>query len=435
MAGGEARSPGCSGRCPPAGRQLGTPRGGGGGGGAAAEEGGGPGPGSRAALPPPRETWRRRKLSSALCAGSLSVLLALVVRLVRGERGRELAAEGPRGWGWGWVPPGAVPLGLAGAFFGAGRYLLRGGVRPRTAALLLAACCGGEAVAQTALAAGEEDHLLSLAATGVVLSCLAAVTWLVLKLRQGVLMLAVTSAARTTSLVALEKVPASWRPYLAYLLGLLGILLAGCADRLWPPRRAAPPTEPPAAPPAADEAPVLRRRRRSSSMISPEMSGGGGGSKTHRRTSLPCIPREQVGQGLGGGARHAGPKLCRRRGEAVPSPLEEPSTVRALPGAPRRGEPRAAAPGRGRGRGGSGALRTQPDLARLRAPGRGGSGLSFLSQPSPALAFLKPGGRLGRMVPAWLSELVGTCSRHGPRVSQHHLPATWKGSLALLNLL
>uniref|UniRef100_A0A8B9MEV6 Uncharacterized protein n=1 Tax=Accipiter nisus TaxID=211598 RepID=A0A8B9MEV6_9AVES len=181
-------------------------------------------------------------------------------------------------------------------------------------------------VAQTALAAGEEDRLLSLAATGVVLSCLAAVTWLVLKLRQGVLMLAVTSAARTTSLVALEKVPASWRPYLAYLLGLLGILLAGCADRLWPPRRAAPLAEPPAAPPAADEAPVLRRRRRSSSMISPEMSGGGGGggSKTHRRTSLPCIPREQ---------------------------------------------------------------------------------------------------------------LVGTCPRHGPRVSQHHLPATWKGSLALVNLL
>ncbi|XP_054044503.1 cGMP-inhibited 3',5'-cyclic phosphodiesterase 3A-like [Rissa tridactyla] len=107
-------------------------------------------------------------------------------------------------------------------------------------------------------------------------------------------MLAVTSAARTTSLVALERVPASWRPYLAYLLGLLGILLAGYTDRLWPPRRAAPLAEPPAAPPAADEAPVLRRRRRSSSMISPEMSGGGGGSsKTHRRTSLPCIPREQ----------------------------------------------------------------------------------------------------------------------------------------------
>ncbi|RMC02742.1 hypothetical protein DUI87_19932 [Hirundo rustica rustica] len=259
-----------------------------GGGGAAAAERGAP---ARTAPLPPREPWRRRKVCSALSAGSLSVLLALAVKLERGKRGR-----GPRGWGW--VSPGAVPLCLAGASLGAGRCP----VRPRAAALLLllllllAACCGGEAVAQTALAAGEEeeeDHLLSLAATGVVLSCLAAVTWLVLKLRQGVLMLAVTSAAKTTSLVALERVPASWRPYLAYLLGLLGILLAGYADRLWPPRRAAPLAEPPAAPPAADEAPVLRRRRRSSSMISPEMSGGGGGSKTHRRTSLPCIPREQ----------------------------------------------------------------------------------------------------------------------------------------------
>ncbi|XP_056371175.1 cGMP-inhibited 3',5'-cyclic phosphodiesterase 3A isoform X2 [Oenanthe melanoleuca] len=100
-------------------------------------------------------------------------------------------------------------------------------------------------------------------------------------------MLAVTSAAKTTSLVALERVPASWRPYLAYLLGLLGILVAGCAERLWPPRRAAPPAERPAAPPAPQP------RRRSSSMISPEMSAGGG-SKTHRRTSLPCIPREQL---------------------------------------------------------------------------------------------------------------------------------------------
>lgn len=283
-------------RLPAAGRQRGRPstlRGGGSGGAA----GPGPGPGPASGTEPlPGETRSRRQLCSALRAGCLWALLLLLALAARGERGRELAAEGgagPRGWVFfgGWLPPGAVPLGLAGAFFGAGRYLLRGGVRPRAAALLLAACCGGEAAAQTALAAGE-DRLRSLAAAGVVLSCLAAVTWLVLKPRQGVLMIAVTSAARTTSLVALDRVPASWRPYLAYLLGLLGILLAGYADRLWPPRRAAPLAEPPVAPPAADEAPVFRRRRRSSSMISAEMSGG---SKSHRRTSLPCIPREQVG--------------------------------------------------------------------------------------------------------------------------------------------
>lgn len=340
------------GRLSAAGRQRGppgTPRGGGGGGGAARP---GPGPGPASGTEPlPGETRSRQQLCSALRAGCLWALLLLLLLALaaRGERGRELAVEGgagSRGWVFlgGWLPLGAVPLGLAGAFFGAGRYLLRGGVRPRAAALLLAACCGGEAAAQTALAAGE-DRLRSLAAAGVVLSCLAAVTWLVLKPRQGVLMIAVTSAARTTSLVALDRVPASWRPYLAYLLGLLGILLAGYADRLWPPRRAAPLAEPPAAPPVADEAPVLRRRRRSSSMISAEMSGG---SKSHRRTSLPCIPREQVGQG----SRD-------RRGE-------EAGSRRALPAAaPSGGEQGAgfsqrcaecpvAAPGQGQGRGGSG---------------------------------------------------------------------------------
>ncbi|KAF4789342.1 hypothetical protein TURU_152308 [Turdus rufiventris] len=171
-------------------------------------------------------------------------------------------------------------------------------------------------------------------------------------------MLAVTSAAKTTSLVALERVPASWRPYLAYLLGLLGILLAGYAERLWPPRRAAPLAEPPAAPPAADEAPVLRRRRRSSSMISPEMSGGGGGgSKTHRRTSLPCIPREQVGQGWGDTMPNFG-RSRRRRGGSSAAP-EAPRTVRLCPephGAGQAGRSRD----KPRGAGTSRALRTGP---------------------------------------------------------------------------
>lgn len=356
-----------------------------GGGGAAATERGAP---ARTAPLPPWEPWRRRKLSSALSAGSLSVLLlALAVRLARGKHGR------------GWVSPGAVPLCLAGAFLGAGRCPVRARAAALLPLLLLAACCGGEAVAQTALAAGEEeeeDHLLSLAATGVVLSCLAAVTWLVLKLRQGVLMLAVTSAAKTTSLVALERVPASWRPYLAYLLGLLGILLAGYADRLWPPRRAAPLAEPPATPPTADEAPVLRRRRRSSSMISPEMSGGGGGSgnKTHRRTSLPCIPREQVGQGLGGDGSQTLP--------GVPPAAEARGAAPSLPpllaggAAHGAGLSRRGAPGRlGTGPGASRALRTS-----LTCPGCGrraeGSGCAFLLQLSPALAFPKAGrGRAG----------------------------------------
>uniref|UniRef100_A0A8D0HRA6 Uncharacterized protein n=1 Tax=Sphenodon punctatus TaxID=8508 RepID=A0A8D0HRA6_SPHPU len=176
-----------------------------------------------------------------------------------------------------------------------GLYLLRSGVRLRAAVSLLAACCGGEAIVQIGLAVGE-DHLLSFPATGVVLSCLAAVTWLGLKLRQGVLMIALTSAVRTTALVSLERVKVAWRPYLAYLLGLLGILLASYAEQSSPRAGGAPPQRPElaaAAPQLAkEEVPVFKRRRRSSSMISAEMSGCS--SKSHRRTSLPCIPREQV---------------------------------------------------------------------------------------------------------------------------------------------
>uniref|UniRef100_A0A8C3SFA9 Uncharacterized protein n=1 Tax=Chelydra serpentina TaxID=8475 RepID=A0A8C3SFA9_CHESE len=172
-----------------------------------------------------------------------------------------------------------------------GSYLLRSGVRLHTAALLLAACCGGEAIVQIGFAVGE-DHLLSFTATGVVLSCLATVTWLVLKLRQGVLMIALTSAVRTTSLVSLERVKVAWRPYLAYLFGLLGILLARYADQLLPHSGAAQHREVPGAQLAKEEVPVFKRRRRSSSMISPEMSSCS--NKSHRRTSLPCIPREQV---------------------------------------------------------------------------------------------------------------------------------------------
>ncbi|XP_062990848.1 cGMP-inhibited 3',5'-cyclic phosphodiesterase 3A isoform X2 [Elgaria multicarinata webbii] len=119
-------------------------------------------------------------------------------------------------------------------------------------------------------------------------------------------MIALTSALRITSLVSLEGVRAPWRPYLAYLLALLGILLAGCAPHASRARRAAAPREgeedrggaegaeaAAAAPgrPAKEEVPGFKRRRRSSSMISAEMAGCG--NKSHRRTSLPCIPREQ----------------------------------------------------------------------------------------------------------------------------------------------
>lgn len=266
---------------------------------------------------------RSRKLSSALCAGSLSFLLALLVRLVRGESGCDLkqskeaaAAEeeeeaapgaqggvfpGPRGGAPGggaqlspWLQPSALLFSLLCAFFWMGLYLLRAGVRLPLAVALLVACCGGEALVQIGLGVGD-DHLLSLPAAGVVLSCLAAATWLVLKLRLGVLMIALTSAVRTVSLISLERFKVAWRPYLAYLAGVLGILLARYVEQILPQSAGAATREhfgPQLIAGTKEDIPAFKRRRRSSSVVSAEMSGCS--SKSHRRTSLPCIPREQV---------------------------------------------------------------------------------------------------------------------------------------------
>ncbi|XP_044917407.1 cGMP-inhibited 3',5'-cyclic phosphodiesterase A isoform X2 [Felis catus] len=264
---------------------------------------------------------RSRKLSSALCAGSLSFLLALLVRLVRGEIGRDpeqskevaaaaaeeaaLGAEGGvfpglRGGAPGggaplspWLQPSALLFSLLCAFFWMGLYLLRAGVRLPLAVSLLAACCGGEALVQIGLGVGE-DHLLSLPAAGVVLSCLAAATWLVLRLRLGVLMIALTSAVRTVSLISLERFKVAWRPYLAYLAGVLGLFLARYVEQILPQPAGAAPREHFGSQLIAgtrEDIPVFKRRRRSSSVVSAEMSGCS--SKSHRRTSLPCIPREQ----------------------------------------------------------------------------------------------------------------------------------------------
>nr|XP_034982973.1 cGMP-inhibited 3',5'-cyclic phosphodiesterase A isoform X1 [Zootoca vivipara] len=274
--------------------------------------------GEEEALP---KVWTCCKLSCALGAGSLALLLALGTRLVRSageeeaeEGGGGEAAEGDGapdpGASWPPIPGSALCCLLLAAYFWLGWALLRAGVRLRTAALLVGACCVGEALAQLALAPGEE-RLLSLTATGVVLGCLAGGTWLALRLRHGVLMIALTSALRIASLASLESIRAPWRPYLAYLLALLGILGAGYARHALRRRRAAGKQEEAeeeeegtegaegagcgaaaAARPAKEEVPVFKRRRRSSSMISAEMAGCG--NKSHRRTSLPCIPREQI---------------------------------------------------------------------------------------------------------------------------------------------
>uniref|UniRef100_A0A8D0BN00 Uncharacterized protein n=1 Tax=Salvator merianae TaxID=96440 RepID=A0A8D0BN00_SALMN len=281
---------------------------------------------SREGASPSRPRWKARKLSWVLGAGWLALLLALGIRLVRSAAGREEAEEGREGeaeaatvaaaaapsqdlpspggpcWPPPLLPPGsALCCCLLAVSFCLGWDLLRAGVRLRTPALLLAACGGGEALARLALAFGEEDRLpAAVAAPGLVLGCLAGGTWLALRrrLRHGVLLIAWTSGLRLTSLASWESARAApWGPYLAYLLGLLGILLAGYEDLEGADSAAPAPAAAGAARPAKAEVPALKRRRRSSSMIAVEMAGCG--SKSHRRTSLPCIPREQVRGGWG----------------------------------------------------------------------------------------------------------------------------------------
>lgn len=267
---------------------------------------------------------RSPQLSSALCAGSLSVLLALLVRLVGGEvRGelessQEAAAEeeeeeegarggvfpGPRGGAPGggaqlspWLQAAALLFSLLCAFFWMGLCLLRAGVRLPLAVALLAACCAGEALVQLSLGVGD-GRLLSLPAVGVLLSCLGGATWLVLRLRLDVLMVALTSALRTVALVSLERFKVAWRPYLAYLAAVLGLLLARYAEQILPQCSGpAPPRERSGSQLSTrcrEEIPAgWKRRRRSSSVVAGEMSGCSSG-KSHRRTSLPCIPREQL---------------------------------------------------------------------------------------------------------------------------------------------
>ncbi|XP_067915032.1 cGMP-inhibited 3',5'-cyclic phosphodiesterase 3A isoform X2 [Heterodontus francisci] len=221
-----------------------------------------------------------RLLSSAACLGSLSLLLAVLLRWGDGEVSTEL----PSSSGVLTLLHCALPLfSLLSAFFWLGLYLIRCG-RGELAPRLLAACCLGETLLQASLVG--EEQLLSLPASAVLLSCLAATTLLLLRVSQGVFTIIFTSLLRTVSLLSLERVRASWRPFLAYLMGILGVLLARYAVHILPGTVPAAGTE--------EKIPVIKRRRRSSSVIAAEISNSQLGSKPHRRTSLPCIQREQI---------------------------------------------------------------------------------------------------------------------------------------------
>ena len=251
-------------------------------------------------------TWTCRRVSSAVCVASVSVILALLLRLVDWDASSSSDANSS-GSRLHFVVSCAGELlltvcdcvspvfTLVCAFFWVGFYLIRCGVLIRNAVFLLAVCNLGEAAAQSLLR-GAEEQLLSLPATLVVLGCLGSGALLVVRLRQGVSILVFISVIRTVSLISLGRFRASWRPYLAYLLGLLGVLLARYADRLLPASGTSGTGCCGSVTGAKeDDIPVFKRRRRSSSIAASEMMAHSqSNSKSHRRTSLPCIPRDQV---------------------------------------------------------------------------------------------------------------------------------------------
>ncbi|XP_074535634.1 cGMP-inhibited 3',5'-cyclic phosphodiesterase 3A-like [Halichoeres trimaculatus] len=251
-------------------------------------------------------TWTRRGVSSTVCVASVSVILALLLRLVDWDASSSSSGNSS-GSSLQFAAGCTVELLLTAyncvspvftlicAFFWVGLYLIRCGVLIRTVGFLLAVCHLGEAAAQSLLR-GAEEQLLSLPATLVVLGCLGSGALLVVRLRQGVSILVFISVIRAVSLVSLSRVRASWRPYLAYLLGLLGVLLARYADRLLPASGTSGTGCCGSVTGAKEEdIPVFKRRRRSSSVAASEMMAHSqSNSKSHRRTSLPCIPRDQM---------------------------------------------------------------------------------------------------------------------------------------------
>ncbi|XP_026166752.1 cGMP-inhibited 3',5'-cyclic phosphodiesterase A isoform X2 [Mastacembelus armatus] len=253
--------------------------------------------------------WSSQRLRSAVCVGSLSLFLALLVKCA------DWKAEASSGSADNRLSHSSSPLhfvtGCAAellqtcwsvvsplftllcAFFWVGVYLVRCGVLIQTALSLLTLCHLGEAAAWSLLDGTDEQLFSSTTAAVVVLVCVTTGALMVARLNQGISVIVFISIVRTISLFSLHKVRATWRPYVAYLVGVLGILLARYADKLLPNQGrhkegCTPVTG------AREEIPVFKRRRRSSSVIASDMAHSQSNSKSHRRTSLPCIQRDQM---------------------------------------------------------------------------------------------------------------------------------------------
>ncbi|XP_029910607.1 cGMP-inhibited 3',5'-cyclic phosphodiesterase A-like isoform X2 [Myripristis murdjan] len=252
--------------------------------------------------------WSSQRLRCAVCVGSLSVFLALLVKCADWKAEASSSADNRLSYSaspihfvsgcaaellqtcWSVVSP---VFTLVCAFFWVGLYLIRCGVLIQTALFLLTLCHLGEAAAWSLLDGTDEQLFSFTTAAVVVLVCLATGALMVARLNQGISVIVFISIVRTISLFSLHKVRATWRPYVAYLVGVLGILLARYADKLLPNQGrhkegCTPVTG------AREEIPVFKRRRRSSSVIASDMAHSQSNSKSHRRTSLPCIQRDQM---------------------------------------------------------------------------------------------------------------------------------------------
>ncbi|XP_054881262.1 cGMP-inhibited 3',5'-cyclic phosphodiesterase 3A isoform X2 [Poeciliopsis prolifica] len=255
--------------------------------------------------------WSSQRVRWAACVGSLSVFLAALVKCAgwtaEASSSSSSSADNtlsPSPSLLHFVSDRAAELlqtcwsalsllfALVCAFFWVGVYLIHCGVLIETLLSLLTLCHLGEVAAWSLLDGTDEQLLSSATAAGVVLLCAVAGVLMVVRLNQGTSVIVLISVARTVSLLSLHKVRAAWRPYVAYLVGVLGILLARYADRLLPKQE----THKEGCTPvtgAREEIPVFKRRRRSSSVVASDMAHSQSNSKSHRRTSLPCIQRDQ----------------------------------------------------------------------------------------------------------------------------------------------
>ncbi|XP_029992296.1 cGMP-inhibited 3',5'-cyclic phosphodiesterase A isoform X3 [Sphaeramia orbicularis] len=259
--------------------------------------------------------WSSQRLRSTVCVGSLSVFLALLVKCAEWRAESSSSSSSSSSSAHNTLSHSPSPLHfftgcaaellqtcwsvvsplftLVCAFFWVGVYLIRCGVLIQTALSLLTVCHLGEAAAWCLLDGTDEQLLSVTTAAVVVLICVATGALMVARLNQGISVILFISIVRTISLFSLHKVRATWRPYVAYLVGVLGILLARYADKLLPNQGrhkegCTPVTG------AREEIPVFKRRRRSSSVIASDMAHSQSNSKSHRRTSLPCIQRDQM---------------------------------------------------------------------------------------------------------------------------------------------